>query len=154
MGIMKWDPFEEFENLQDKFMQMVQTFEEPIIKKRKREAFKEFMSNNWMPRVNVLDENDKLVFTFDLPGMQKKEIDIKYEGNTLVVKGERKQETLEEGKNFIKKESHYGTFSRAFPIGIEVDEKNIKANYKNGVLEIVLPKIEKADSKQLKINID
>jgi HSP20 family protein len=108
----------------------------------------------FMPKVNV-SENDKQVkVSAELPGIDEKDIELSMEDGILTIRGEKKQEHEDNDKqNGYYYESSYGSFSRSIDTGSEVDEDNIDANFKKGVLTITLPKKESAREKTKKISI-
>ena len=89
----------------------------------------------------------------DVPGIDKNDVKVKFEDNTLIVSGERKYENKEEEKNYRQIERIYGTFTRTLRLPKDVDAQKISANYKNGVLEITLPKAEEVKPKEIEIKI-
>ena len=101
--------------------------------------------------VDIIEEQDCIKVVVDLPGFNKEDIEVWIEDNQLVIKAERKEEKIEKDVNYIRQERVYGKVQRAIPIPAEIDENNIKATYKNGVLEIILPKSEKTQRKVIKI---
>ena len=105
------------------------------------------------PAIDVREEVDRLIVTADLPGVKKEELGISVEGNRLILRGERKQEEETKKKNYYSSERFYGAFSRVIELPSGVDADKIRAAYKDGVLEIVLPKLENAKMKQIKIDI-
>ena len=107
-----------------------------------------------VPAVNI-KENDKEV-TIDVaaPGLSKKDFEISVENNTLTISAHKEVEKVEEGTNIVKKEFGYENFQRSFTLPEEIfDVENIKATYKNGVLEIVIPKKEEEQKKVKKIQV-
>jgi len=107
-----------------------------------------------VPAVNI-KENDKEV-TIDVaaPGLSKKDFEISVENNTLTISAHKEEEKVEEGTNIVKKEFGYENFQRSFTLPEEIfDVENIKATYKNGVLEIVIPKKEEEQKKVKKIQV-
>lgn len=107
----------------------------------------------WYPEVDVQEQDNDFVVSVDLPGMKREEVKITMEDNTLMIRGERKQERTEENENYHICERRYGTFQRAFtlPHGVEADK--IRAAYKEGVLHITLPKAEEAKSREISIDV-
>jgi HSP20 family protein len=105
---------------------------------------------DFTPAVNIKEEQSAYYIELDLPGMKKKDINIKVEDNALIVSGERK---MKKEEDYYKIESSYGTFKRVFTIPEDVDVENIKASATDGVLEIVLPKVEvkKPEAKSIEI---
>ena len=108
----------------------------------------------WAPSLDVSESKDKLIVKTEIAGVDPKEIDIKINGDVLTIKGEKKEEREEKDESYHLMERRYGAFSRSIQLPIEVEEKKIKANYKNGVLKITLPKSEKSNAKTAKIKIE
>jgi len=95
---------------------------------------------SWKPRVDISETKDEMHIEAELPGMDKDCIKLKVKGNTLELKGERIFEKKEEEKQYKRIERMYGSFTRIFPIPNEVEQSKIKAEFKNGILHIVIPK--------------
>ncbi len=110
-------------------------------------------TEGWSPRVDVNEHDDDYVVSFDLPGMEKDQISVKFEDNALTVSGERKLEKQEDSKNWCYVERVYGKFSRSVTLPKDVKAEEIKANYKNGVLEITIPKAEEMKPKQIEVSV-
>jgi HSP20 family protein len=94
---------------------------------------------NWIPAVDILEKEGNLILRAELPGMNEKEIDLKLEGNTLTLKGERKMDKEDKKNNYHRVESFYGSFTRSFRLPETVDLEKISADYKNGVLTVTIP---------------
>lgn len=108
----------------------------------------------WEPRADVHETNDAYKVAFDLPGIEKEDVKVTFEENTLTVSGERKSETRSEDSNYHRVERVQGSFCRTLRLPKNVDAQKIAANYKNGVLEITLPKAEEVKPKEIEININ
>lgn len=108
---------------------------------------------DFMPRVNIKDTRDNVVLTFEVPGIDKKDIKVSVNGNTLTVSGERKGEDEERSDNYIRNEIYSGRFSRSFSLPETVDPSKIKADYHNGMLEISMAKTEKAKPKEIEVQV-
>jgi len=93
---------------------------------------------NWVPSVDIFEKDGNLILRAELPGMTEKNIDLKLEGNTLTLKGERKMDNEAEKNNYHRIESFYGSFTRSFMLPETVDPEKISADYKNGVLTITI----------------
>ncbi len=106
------------------------------------------------PRVDVAENEKNFVIAAELPGLAKDDFKITVENNTLILEGEKKIEKEDKGENYTRSERSYGKFSRAFRLTDSVDGGKIKADYKNGILEIVIPKTEKAKPKQIEVKIN
>ncbi|KPK96733.1 MAG: hypothetical protein AMJ95_12520 [Omnitrophica WOR_2 bacterium SM23_72] len=109
---------------------------------------------SWIPAADIYDHKDNLVIKADLPGMTQKDIDVSVEDDVLRIKGEKKNEREERKDNFYRLERAYGYFERSFSLPANVDATKVKANYKDGVLELTLPKREEAKPKQIKVDIN
>lgn len=106
-----------------------------------------------LPRVNVSETEKEVIVTAELPGMDSKDIDVKLLGDTLFVRGEKKEEKEENTVGYHRIERTYGTFERALPVPPNVKRDAIEATYKDGVLKVVLPKTEDAIKASRKIEI-
>jgi len=102
-------------------------------------------NQNWKPEVSVF-ENDKLyVVALDIPGVEKKDVNIEVEGSSLIVSGKR-EEANKENMSLYYSQTRYGNFSRTFNLPEEIDVEKIAAKYKNGTLNLTLPKMEKINN--------
>lgn len=108
------------------------------------------LKGDFLPSINTREGEYAYHIEVDLPGIKKEDVDIKIEDNTLVVSGERKVKNEIKEDEYYKIESTFGKFSRSFSIPEEVDFENIHAESKDGVLEIVLPKLEDAKVDKVK----
>ncbi len=110
-------------------------------------------SGQWMPAIDVYDSKDNFVVKADLPGLNKEEIEVSIEDDTLILKGEKKQESETKEQNFYRSERLYGSFFRAIALPATVDPSKVVAEYKDGVLKLTLPKKEDARPKQIKVDV-
>jgi HSP20 family protein len=108
----------------------------------------------WAPAVDILETEHELVVKADLPDVKPEELDIRVENNILTIRGERKFEKKVDEKNYLRVERTYGAFSRSFSLANTVNAEAIKADYKNGVLTLSVPKREEAKPKQIKVNVE
>jgi HSP20 family protein len=106
---------------------------------------------SWAPPVDIVEEPERLVFRAEIPGVSKDDIDIKVEHGTLILRGEKKQEREIEGETSHRVERFYGAFTRSFALPATIDADKIQARYKDGVLELVLPKAEAAKPRKITI---
>lgn len=111
------------------------------------------LSSNWLPAVDVYEDDDAFHIRADLPGLKSEDIDITLDNNTLSISGEKKNENETKEENVYRSERYYGKFLRSIELPSAVDTSKIEANYKNGVLEIAVPKTEEARPKQIKIKV-
>ena len=108
----------------------------------------------WAPAVDIFEGQHELVVKADLPDIKPEELDIRVENNILTIRGERKFEKKVDEKNYLRVERAYGAFSRSFSLANTVNAEAIKAEYKNGVLGLTIPKREEAKPKQIKVNVE
>jgi HSP20 family protein len=106
----------------------------------------------WQPKVDVAESDTEYEVAVEVPGLSKNDISISVEDGYLTISGERKQEEKTDKKNFHRIERYYGKFERSFQLPDEVKADEIKANYKNGVLKVEIPKTEKQLPKQIAIS--
>jgi HSP20 family protein len=108
----------------------------------------------WAPAVDIYETENELVLKADLPDVDEKDLDIRIESNMLTIKGERKFEEKVKEDNYLRVERTYGSFSRSFSLPSTVDNGSIKAEYKNGVLTVELPKRAESKPRSVKINVN
>lgn len=144
--LMRWEPFSEMNSLQREINRL---FSDSM--KREGTGSGEFVTRSWAPSVDVIENENDIVVKAELPGMEQKDIDVHLEDNQLTIKGERKFEQEDKGENYLRQERVYGSFYRSFTIGSGIQADKVSANYKNGILEIVLPKEEKVQPKKIEI---
>jgi HSP20 family protein len=145
MSVLRWKPFGELLGLQGR---MNRLFDDEFFKDWEKQH--QAMSS-WVPSTDVLESKDDYVFKMELPGLDKEEIKIELDNNILTVKGEKKEEKEQKGETYHRIERCSGVFSRSFNIPKNVDPKKIKANMKNGVLELHIPKAEDSKPKSIPI---
>jgi HSP20 family protein len=105
----------------------------------------------WAPPVDLYDTDDAFVLKAELPGLGKDDIQIEVHDRTLTLRGERKQETEAKEERYHRRERTYGSFQRSFWLPTIVDAEKIQADFKNGILELRLPKSETAKPKRIAI---
>ena len=115
--------------------------------------FSEPASRPWSPAVDIYESENELVFKADIPDIDPKEVGIQLENGSLTLKGERKFEQNKTNKGFHRIERGYGAFTRAFSLPDTVDPEKVKADYKNGVLTVTVPKKEIAKPKTINVEI-
>ena len=108
----------------------------------------------WAPAVDIYETEHELVVKADLPDIKPEELDIRVENNILTIRGERKFEKKVNESNYLRVERAYGSFSRSFSLANTVNSDAIKAEYKDGVLTLTIPKREEAKPKQIKVNVN
>jgi HSP20 family protein len=146
VNITKWDPFKDLMTLQDR---MNRLFEDSL--RGVRESDASLGGAAWSPAVDIYETENEVVLKAELPGVEQKGIDIQVENNTLTLHGERKLERDTKQENYHRIERAYGSFYRSFTLPGTVDQEKIRADYKDGVLTILLPKREETKPKQIKV---
>lgn len=107
----------------------------------------------WAPAVDIFEGEHELVVKADLPDIRPEELDVRVENNILTIRGERKFEKKVDEKNYLRVERSYGSFARSFSLANTVNTDAIKADYKDGVLTLSIPKREEAKPKQIKVSV-
>ncbi len=109
-------------------------------------------SANWVPPVDLLETDTAFIFTAELPGLSKKDLDISLDDNVLTVSGERTFTKAGENDNYHRVERAYGTFRRAFSLPSGIDATKVAAKFKDGLLTLSVPKSESAKPRKIAIN--
>jgi HSP20 family protein len=112
----------------------------------------EWLSTSY-PQLDIRETAKGLKVSVELPGMSEKDVHVSITGNSLTIKGEKKEEKEEKHANYVRMERRYGSFNRVIPLSEEIDPDRAEATFKNGLLEIELPRSEKAESQRKRINI-
>ena len=112
-----------------------------------------FKDGEWAPRLDVVDGKGKITVKAEIPGCEAKDIDVKLDGRMLTISGEKKQEKEEKDKKFHRVERFYGSFMRSFTLPDNVDESKIEASFKDGMLNLTIPKIEATKPKAIDVKI-
>lgn len=105
-----------------------------------------------MPKLDVIDRDDEVLVKAEIPGVSKEDLEISLTGNIITIKGETRREEKEEKGDYYRCEISHGAFSRSVSLPVDVDESRAKTSMKDGVLEIVLPKVEKAKKRSIKVD--
>ena len=142
MTLMKWDPWREIEDMFDRYTKAVG------VPRGGQEAL---ASSDWSPRVDISETETAFLINADIPGVDKDQVKVSVENGVLTIQGERKSEKEEKGKKFHRVERFMGTFVRRFTVPDNVDPDGIKATFKDGMLQLHLPKSEKARPKAIDI---
>ncbi len=106
------------------------------------------------PTVDVYEEKDDIVVKVELPGMDKNNIEVNLTDHTLTIKGEKKKEEEVKNENYYRTERSYGTFLRTLELPKDVHTDKVKAIFKNGILEVRMPKTEEAKAKEIKVKVE
>ncbi|QHG14988.1 Hsp20/alpha crystallin family protein [Nostoc sp. ATCC 53789] len=107
-----------------------------------------------VPAAELQETDDAIYLKLELPGLEAKDLDIQVTEDTVHISGERKSETKTQNNSTTKSEFYYGKFQRVIPLSARVQNTNVTANYKNGILNLTLPKSEKEKNKVVKVNLE
>jgi HSP20 family protein len=144
--ISRLDPFRGINSLQD---QVNRLFDETFSRGRSAES----EMGTWAPAADIYETEQELVLKADLPEVIQQEIDIRIENNMLTIRGERKFHNEVSQDNYLRIERAYGPFTRSFSLPNTINTEAIKADYRNGVLSIRMPKREESRPKQIRIGV-
>jgi len=147
MTLVRWDPFRELEDMSERLNRV---FSRPSL----RNSGKENLTvADWMPTVDISETEGEYLIKAELPEVRKEDVKVTVENGVLTLQGERRQEKEEKGKRFHRVERSYGSFVRSFTLPESVDESFVKAEYKDGVLNLHLPKSEKVKPKAIDVKV-
>jgi len=149
MAIVRWEPFRDLVSLQDRMNRLFDESFRGVTRGEEDWA----LGGSWAPAVDIFEHEGNIVLKAELPGVDAKDVDVRVENNVLTLKGERKFDAEVKKENYHRVERAYGTFSRSFTLPAVVDTVNIKAEFKEGVLRVTLPKREEAKPKQIAISV-
>ena len=145
MSITRYDPFHDLRALQDEVNRL---FSSGMTRGFGDEGI---ARGAWTPTVDIYENKDNIVLEAELPGMNREDFELSVENNVLTLRGERRFEKRDEGDNYHRVERAYGQFSRSFTLPQTVSAENAAAEYKNGVLRVVLRKREEVKARRIEI---
>jgi HSP20 family protein len=144
---MRWDPFRELEEMSDRLNRM---FARPAARTNGKETM---IVADWAPTVDISETEGEYQIKAEIPEVRKEDVKVTLEDGVLTIQGERKQEKEEKGKKYHRIERSYGSFVRSFSLPDLIDEEKVKAEFKDGVLSLHLPKSEKAKPKAIEVKV-
>jgi HSP20 family protein len=151
MNLVRFEPFRNLVSLQE---HMNRLFDDSFRGVSPRPDDGDWaLGGSWAPAVDIFEKDGNIVLKAELPGVSSKEVDIRIENNVLTLRGERKLEQEIKKENVHRVERTYGAFSRSFTLPSVVDTEKIKAEFKDGVLTVTLPKREEAKPKQIQVQV-
>jgi HSP20 family protein len=153
MNLTKWEPFkwDPFKELDDMSQRLNRMFGRPLARS---EAGRDTMTTiDWAPSVDISETDNEYVIKAEIPEVKKEDVKVTVEDGQLTIQGERKQEKEEKGKRYHRIERAYGSFMRSFDVPDNVDESKAKAEFKEGMLTLTLPKSEKAKPRALEVKV-
>lgn len=158
-GLRRWqredDPFTGFQQEMDSLRrEMDRIFDDMSTVSIRRPLLPKSLGHDLlMPEIDETEDEKAFHVSVELPGMDEKDVDITLSDRWLTIRGEKKQDKEEDGKDFYRSERHYGAFRRVIELPGEVDESKIEASFKKGVLKIELPKTKEAQKKIRHIDV-
>lgn len=148
MNLTKWEPLKE---LEDVYSRLNRIFKRGDLR---NESSNEVLKvADWVPSVDISETDSAYLIKGEIPGVEKENIKVTLERGMLTIQGERKQEKEEKGEKFYRCECSYGSFVRSFRIPEDADESAIKADFKNGMLNISINKSAKAKARAVNISV-
>ena len=147
MNLVRWNPWREMSTMENRINRM---FNEPFWPAGRLDD--DTNMGMWNPAVDLYEKDDHFVIKAELPGVDKKDISIDLKDRVLTLSGERSNENEVKEENFYRRERSYGKFQRSFTLPADVDADKIKAEFKDGLLMIEVPKPEQQKPKQVTIH--
>ncbi len=147
MAVVKWDPFRDLISIQDR---MNKLFEQTLTRSRGEEGVS---PTTWTPAVDIYETADTIVMKAELPGVAREDIQIQIDGNALTLRGERRFAKDVQEESYLRIERAYGSFHRSFTLPAGVQSDKVRALFRDGVLELSLPKVEEAKPKKIAIEV-
>ena len=142
------NPFDGFDNFQNE----ISNFFRPMSKLFGKDDG--LFESEWSPSIDVYDSDNELMVKADIPGLKKEEIDVSIHDGILTIKGEKKMEDEVNEENYFRSERFYGSFTRSIQLPTEVERDKVTATYKDGVLELKLPKRKEAKTKRISVGVE
>jgi HSP20 family protein len=147
MAIVRWEPFRDLLTTQREFDRLFKEAFSPM------SGETEVSTRSWAPPVDIYETEDAIVLKAELPGIDPKDVEVRVEDNTLYLKGERNFEKEVKEQNYHRIERSYGSFARSFSLPNSISAEKVKAEYKDGLLTLTMPKREEAKPKTIKIDV-
>ncbi|KUG24903.1 heat shock protein hsp20 [hydrocarbon metagenome] len=151
MALVRWNPTKELMNIEREFGKLFNTFGSRF---GLRDSDDDFENAVWSPLTDISEDNDKYTLSMDIPGVDKKDVKISYKNGSIVVSGERKQESEEKTSKYHRIERAYGKYYREFMLPEKIIEDKIEAKFKDGTLTVIIPKAEEAKPREIDIKVN
>ena len=147
--LTRWEPLREMEDFQNRLSTL---FGRPL-RRTNGHGREEITLADWMPLADITEDEKEYLIKAELPELKREDVKVTVENGVLTISGERKFEKEEKKRKFHRVERGYGTFVRSFTLPDDADWKRVKAEFKNGLLTVHLPKSEHAKPKQIEVNV-
>ena len=148
MALIRWEPFREVESLQKEMNRLFDRLVPTDVGNGEK------MGLSFIPAAEITETPEAVQIKLEIPGMEAKDLNLEVTANSLTINGERKSEIKTEEEGFTRTEFRYGKFHRVIPLPVQVDNNNVTAEYKDGILNLTLPKAEEEKNKVVKVSIN
>ena len=148
MNLVKWDPFRELEDVTNRLNRI---FGQSLARSESGQNM--LAVADWAPSVDISETDSAYLIKGEIPGVKKEDVKVTIQDGMLTIQGERKQEKEEKGKKFHRIERSYGSFVRSFRVPDDADENSVKAEFKDGMLNVTLAKSAKAKPKAIEVSV-
>lgn len=145
MPLIRWEPFREVENLQREMNRLFDAIAPTVNGESTRLSF--------MPAAEMHETPDAIFLKVEIPGLESKDIDVQVTADSVSITGERHSETKTEEKGVVRSEFRYGKFQRVIPLPTRIQNNQVQAEYKNGILSLMLPKADEEKNRVIKVNL-
>ncbi|MCX7596002.1 MAG: Hsp20/alpha crystallin family protein [Fischerella sp.] len=149
MSLIRWQPFRELDTIRQ---QMNRLFDE-WMHGQQSESLLRKLGTTWGPAVELRETDTDIILKAEVPGIEAKDLDVEVSEDTVAISGEYQKEKRDEDKGLIRSEFRYGRFQRVVPLPVAVKNDQVKAEFKNGILTLTLPKIEAAKRNVVKVDL-
>ncbi len=146
MAIVRYNPFRDLRAMQEQMNRLIDLA-------WNRESGEDIREGAWQPPVDIYEDEQSVIIKAELPDVDQKDIEVKIEDNTLILRGERRQDETIKKENYHRIERYYGAFQRSFALPLTIDREKVKATCERGVLTITLPKREESKPKQISVEV-
>jgi len=143
MALVRWAPFREIELLQREMNQLFDTLSDTG----------RVANGGFVPAAEIHETPEAVHLRVEIPGMEVKDLDVQVTADAVSIGGERRSETRTEEKGMVRSEFRYGKFNRVIPLPVRVQNNKVEAEYKDGILNLTMPKVEQEQNKVVKVNL-
>jgi HSP20 family protein len=147
MALIRWEPFREVESLQKEMNRLLDRIVPTDVGNGEKVGL------SFIPAAEMTETPEAVQLKLEIPGMEAKDLNVEVTADSLTINGERKSEIKTEEEGFTRTEFRYGKFHRVIPLPVQVDNNNVAAEYKDGILNLTLPKAEEEKNKVVKVSI-
>ena len=151
MSLSRWDPFGDIATLQDRINRL---FEDAFPQPRTGDPGGQTDTVSWRPVVDIYETDKALVIIAELPGTRKEDVSVEVKENVLTIKGQRVRQDEVNEEDYVRRERLFGTFSRSFNLRYHVNPEAIRARFKEGLLQVEIPKPEQETAKQISVSVE